>query len=88
MDISILKERLDNSQYMYIYGAGLTGISYLQRFKQYLPSRPIKGIVVSEKKGNPERIGKFNVVSLSELLVQKENAFFGLRQHKSIKKIL
>lgn len=76
MDISILKERLDNSQYMYIYGAGLTGISYLQRFKQYLPSRPIEGIVVSEKKGNPERIGKFNVVSLSELLVQKENAFF------------
>lgn len=76
MDISILKERLDSSRYMYIYGAGLTGINYLQRFKRHLPSRPIEGIVVSEKKGNPERIGKFNVVSLSELSVKKEDAFF------------
>lgn len=57
MDINALREKLDNSQYIYLYGAGLAGINYLQRFTRQLPCRPIEGIVVSEKEGNPEKIG-------------------------------
>lgn len=76
MNIKVLREELDNSQHIYLYGAGLTGIDYLQRFMHQLPSRPTEGIVVSEKSGNPEKIGKFAVVPLSELSVQKETAFF------------
>lgn len=76
MDMNALREKLDSSQHVYIYGAGLTGINYLQRFGRQLPSRPIESIIVSDKKGNPEKIGSCNVVPLSELSVPKEDAFF------------
>lgn len=76
MDINALRKELDSSQHIYLYGAGLTGINYLQRFRRYLPSRAIESIIVSERKGNPEKIGGLDVVLLSELSVQKETAFF------------
>lgn len=82
MDINTLRKKLDCSQHVYLYGAGLTGINYLQRFIQQLPSRPVEGIVVSEKKGNPEKIGSFNVVTLSELAVNGEEAFFWITAGK------
>lgn len=76
MDINALRKELDRSPHIYLYGAGLTGINYLQRFRRYLPSRAIEGIIVSERKGNPEKIGGIDVVPFSELSVQKETAFF------------
>ena len=82
MDINALREKLDSSQHIYIYGAGLTGINYLQRFRQHLPGRLIEGIIVSEKKGNPEKIGSLNVIPLSELSVQKEDVFFWITAGK------
>jgi len=88
MDINALRNKLDNSQHIYIYGAGLTGINYLQRFKQHLPSRPVEGIIVSKREGNPEKIGSLNVIPLSELSVSKEDAFFwitaGAKHQESI----
>ncbi len=88
MNINTLREKLDGSRYIYLYGAGLTGINYLQRFTRQFPSRPIDGIIVSEKKGNPEKIGNLNVVPLSELSVRKEDAFFwitaGTKHHEGI----
>ncbi len=74
MDINALRKELDRSPHIYLYGAGLTGINYLQRFRRYLPSRAIEGIIVSERKGNPEKIGGIDVVPFSELSVQKETA--------------
>lgn len=76
MDISALREKLDNSKHIYTYGAGPAGINCLQRFKRYLPGRLIEGVIVSEKKGNPEKIGGLDVIELSELSVSKEDAFF------------
>ncbi|MCM1154882.1 MAG: hypothetical protein NC392_05910 [Roseburia sp.] len=76
MDIHALREKLDNAQHIYLYGAGLTGINYLQRFRRELPSRPIEGIVVSEKSGNPEKLGSLNVLPLSGLSVPGDSAFF------------
>ena len=76
MDINALRDKLDNSQYIYLYGAGLAGINYLQRFTRQLPCRPIEGIVVSEKEGNPEKIGGVSVVPLSELSAPKDASFF------------
>ena len=76
MDINALREKLDNSQYIYLYGAGLAGINYLQRFTRQLPCRPIEGIVVSEKEGNPEKIGGVSVVPISELSAPKDASFF------------
>lgn len=88
MDINTLREKLDSSQHIYLYGAGLTGINYLQRFRRHLPSRPIESIIVSEKQGNPEKIGSFNIVPLSELSVPKKTAFFwitaGTKHQKGI----
>lgn len=88
MDINALRKELDRSQHIYIYGAGLMGINYLQRFRRQLPSRTIEGIIVSERKGNPEKIGGLNVIPLSELSVQKETAFFwitaGAKHQKGI----
>ena len=76
MDMNALRKKLDNSQHIYLYGAGLTGINFLQRFGRHLPSRPIEGIVVSERKGNPDKIGNFNVMPLKEIAVQQETTFF------------
>ncbi len=74
--MNALRKKLDNSQHIYLYGAGLTGINFLQRFGRHLPSRPIEGIVVSERKGNPDKIGNFNVMPLKEIAVQQETTFF------------
>lgn len=88
MDIYALREKLDNSQHIYIYGAGVNGLNYLQRFTRHLPSRPIESIIVSEKEGNPKRIRNYDVVALSELSVQKETTFFwitvGTKHQKGI----
>ncbi|MDE7275153.1 MAG: hypothetical protein K2N95_19275 [Lachnospiraceae bacterium] len=76
MDMNVLREKLDNSQHIYLYGAGLTGMNYLQRLRKHLPSRSIEGIIVSGRDGNPEKIGGLRVMLLSELAVRKEETFF------------
>lgn len=76
MDINVLREKLNSSQHIYLYGAGLTGINYLQRLRQCLPSLSIEGVIVSRREGNPEKIGGLRVMPLSGLDVRKEDAFF------------
>lgn len=81
--IEELKEKLLEFPAVYIYGAGILGRKLLKQIL-LLGGVTICNFVVTDKEGNPDRIGNYPVVSLDEISTKPEESLFLLGVSKYV----